>query len=136
MPAELYKFYKCGESPSLADLFYVLERILQAFDCVYIILDAIDESTPRADLLRVVQDVLTDPRFGKIQVLATSRDYIDIRESMKDISAPISMANPLLDEDIRLFVQARLRTHPKLRLWPASVRDEAVEALSTKAKGM
>ncbi|OIW22523.1 hypothetical protein CONLIGDRAFT_606829 [Coniochaeta ligniaria NRRL 30616] len=136
VPAKLYKLYKHGEGASLMDLLCVLEEILGAFDCVYIVLDAIDESMPRADLLKVLRDLITDPRFWKVRVLATSREYIDIEESMKGISAPISMRNPLLDEDIRLFVQAQLNTHPKLRLWQASVRDEALEALSTKAKGM
>lgn len=114
----------------------MLEEIVEAFDRVYVILDAIDESIPRMDLLKILRDLITDPRFSKIRVLATSREYIDIEESMKGISTPISMSNPLLDEDIRLFVQAQLRKHSKFRLWPTSVRDEALEALSTKAKGM
>jgi hypothetical protein len=136
VPAGLYKLYKRGEGPSLADLLCVLEEIVEAFDCVYIILDAIDESMPRVALLDVLRDLITDPRFSKIRVLATSREYIDIEESMKEISAPISMRNPLLDQDIRLFVQAQLNTHPKLRFWQPSVREEALRALSTKAKGM
>ncbi|KAK0706095.1 hypothetical protein B0T26DRAFT_725418 [Lasiosphaeria miniovina] len=136
MPANLYKLYRRGEGPSLSDLFYVLEEMMEAFDCVYVILDAIDESMPRTNLLKVLRDLITDPRFSKTRVLATSREYLDIEESMKGISTSISMRNPLLDEDIRLFVQAQLKTHPKLRLWPASVQDEALEALSAKAKGM
>lgn len=136
VPTSLYKLYKRGEELSLANLLNVLEAILHAFDCVYVILDAIDESIPRTDLLQVLQNLITDLRFSKIQTLATSREYIDIEEVMKGISVPISMRNPLLDEDIRLFVESQLRTHPKLKRWPASVRDQALEALSTKAKGM
>jgi hypothetical protein len=136
VPDKLYKLYKRGESPSLIDLLQVLDEITETFDHIYIILDAIDESTPRLDLLRILRDLITDPRFQKIYVIATSREYIDIEESMKDISSAISMSNPLLDQDIQLFVQAQLQSHPKLRLWPSSVRDMAMEALSTKAKGM
>jgi len=136
MPAKLYKLYKRGEGPSLTDLLSVVDEMVEVFDCVYIILDAIDESMPRTDLLKVLRDLITDPRFSKIRVLATSREYLDIEESMKGISTSISMRNPLLDEDIRLFIKAQLRIHPKLKLWPVSVQDEALEALSTKAKGM
>ncbi|KAH7009774.1 hypothetical protein EDB80DRAFT_610302, partial [Ilyonectria destructans] len=136
VPTSLYELYKRGEELSLANLLSVLEAILQEFDCVYAILDAIDESIPRTDLLQVLQNLITNSRFSKIRTLATSREYIDIEEVMKGISVPISMRNPLLDEDIRLFVDSQLRTHPKLKRWPASVRDEALEALSTKAKGM
>lgn len=136
VPAKLHQLFKDGEAPSLVDLLYLLEELVKSFDRVYIILDAIDESMPRTDLLKVLRDLITDQRFSKTRVLATSREYLDIEESMSGISTPISMSNPLLDEDIRLFVQAQLRTHPKLRLWPASAQDEALEALSTKAKGM
>ncbi|KAH8686369.1 hypothetical protein BGZ61DRAFT_454381 [Ilyonectria robusta] len=136
VPTSLYKLYKCGEELSLANLLSVLEAILQEFDCVYVILDAIDESIPRTGLLHVLQNLISDLRFSKIRTLATSREYIDIEEMMEGISVPISMRNPLLDEDIRLFVQSQLGTHPKLKRWPASVRDRALEALSTKAKGM
>ncbi|KAH6972969.1 hypothetical protein BKA56DRAFT_492630 [Ilyonectria sp. MPI-CAGE-AT-0026] len=136
VPTSLYKLYKRGEGLSLANLLSVLEAILQEFDCVYVILDAIDESTPRTDLLQVLQNLITDLRFSKIRTLATSREYIDIEEMMEGISVPISMRNPLLDEDIRLFVESQLGSHPKLKRWPASVRGQALEALSTKAKGM
>lgn len=136
VPAELYELYKRGEGLSLTDLLCVLHEIAETFESVYVVLDAIDESLPRVNLLKVLRDLITDPRFGKIRILATSREYLDIEESMEGISTPISMRNSLLDEDIRLFVQAQLNTHPKLRLWPTGVRDEALEALSTKAKGM
>src|SRR5207245_11314835 len=77
-------------------------------------LDAIDESMPRMDILKILRDLITDPRFPKIRVLATSREYPDIEESMKGISASISMMNPLLDEDIRLFVQLQDRKSTRL----------------------
>lgn len=136
MPTSLYRLYKRGEGLSLANLLSVLETILQEFDYVYVILDAIDESTPRTDLLQVLQNLIIDLRFSKICTLATSREYIDIEEMMEGISVPISMRNPLLDEDIRLFVGSQLGSHPKLKRWPASVRGQVLEALSKKAKGM
>lgn len=136
IPARLLKLHKRGESPSLVDLLYALEETIEAFDRVYVALDAIDESMPRRDLLKILRDLITDPRFSKIRVLATSREYIDIEESMTAISTSLSMSNPLLDADIRLYVQAQLGMQPKFKLWPIVVREEALEALSTKAKGM
>ncbi|KAH7126132.1 hypothetical protein EDB81DRAFT_730543 [Dactylonectria macrodidyma] len=136
VPTNLYKLHKHGEGASLANLLNVLESILQAFDCVYVILDAIDESLPRTHLLRVLRDLITDPKFSKIRILTTSREYVDIEEVMEEISVPISMRNPLLDEDIRLFIESQLRIHPKLKRWPATVRDKTLKVLSTKAKGM
>lgn len=136
VPACLYKLYKHGGQPSIGDLLDGLEAIVKSFDCVYIVLDALDESMPKDDLLGILRDLATDPRFLKIHVLATSRQYIEIERVMSEISVPVSMRNPLLDEDIRLFVRAQIRTNPKLKRWLAALQNEVLEALSTKAKGM
>ncbi|KAF2499968.1 hypothetical protein BU16DRAFT_522834 [Lophium mytilinum] len=136
IPAAIYNIVRKGEQPSVVDLLNALESVLDEFDMVYLFLDAIDESMPRKDLLKVLRDLSTDSRFEKIQLLATSRQYLDIEETMQDISVPVSMSNPLLDEDIRLYVRARVDTHPRLKGWSVQIRDEVVEALSNGAKGM
>jgi hypothetical protein len=79
---------------------------------------------------------VNDARFHKVQLLATSRRYIDIENNMQEISIPVSMSNPLVDEDIRLYVRAKVDTNPKLKRWPLHLKDEVVEALSNGAKGM
>lgn len=119
VPPHLHKLYKHGGEPSLVDLLRSLEAIVEAFDSIYLVLDAIDESTERAELFTVVRDLATDARFEKVHVIATSREYIDIEKVMYGISAPVSMRNPLLDEDIKLYIQSQLHTHPRLSLWPS-----------------
>jgi len=136
VPPCLHNLYKSGGEPSLVDLLRSLESISKEFGRVYIVVDAIDESMPRDDLLKVLRDLATDVRFQNIQVLATSRQYLDIEKAMLEISAPVSMRNPLLDADIRLFVKAQLRRHPKLKSWPTHLKDRVLEALSEGAKGM
>jgi hypothetical protein len=91
---------------------------------------------PRDDLLKVLWDLATDARFKMIQVLATSRQYLDIEKIMLEISEPISKRNPLLDKDIKLFIEAQLRDHPKLKCWPTNLQERVLEALSEGAKGM
>ncbi|GAB1310617.1 NACHT domain-containing protein [Madurella fahalii] len=136
VPESLHQLYRLGGEPSLSSLLDVLEELMEDFDKVYIFLDAVDESMPREDLLRVLRDFATDSRFDKLRILATSREYIDIETVMMDISAPISMRNPLLDQDIAIFVQSQLAKHPKLSRWPVETRTQAMEALAAKAKGM
>jgi hypothetical protein len=136
IPTYLYKLYKHGGEPSLEELLCALEAILDAFDNTYIVTDAIDESMPRDDLLRVLRDLATDSRFQKVQLLSTSRQYIDIEKVMQQISVSVSMCNPLLDEDIKLYVRSQLHSNPKFKHWPLHLREEVVEALSTGAKGM
>jgi hypothetical protein len=117
-------------------LLATLEKVLQAFDRVFLVVDAVDESLHRENLLRVLQDLVLGGQFENVRVLATSREYIDIEEVMRDISTPISMRNPLLDEDIVLYIRSKLDSHPKLRRWPEQTRYEVLRALATEANGM
>lgn len=136
VPPFLYNLYMHGGEPSLADLLHALEEIVGNFDRIHIVIDAVDESMPRHNLLGILRDLAIDVKFRNVHILATSRQYTDIEEAMSTISAIVSMRNPMLDEDIRLFVQAQLRTHPKLKHWPLHLKNEVLEALSTKAEGM
>ncbi|KAH7150299.1 hypothetical protein B0J13DRAFT_549886 [Dactylonectria estremocensis] len=136
VPLYVHQLYKRGGEPSLAELLRSLEEISEQFDGIYLVVDAIDESMERADLLAVLRDLVTDARFHNIHLTATSREYVDIEKMMDEISTPISMRNSLLDEDIRLYVKSRVQRHPRLSLWPSHLRAEVCDALSKKAKGM
>ena len=135
VPSSVYKMYKQGGEPSLVELLKALEDITDAFEIAYIVVDAIDESSPREDLLKVLRDLITDPRFKKIQLLASSREYIDIERVMEEISLSVSMANPSVEEDIRRYVHSTLQSNPKFRHWPQELLDEVEDTLSTGARG-
>ncbi|EXM04734.1 hypothetical protein NOF04DRAFT_18693 [Fusarium oxysporum II5] len=76
-----------------------------------------------------------DKRFEKIRILATSRQYFDIEQSLAQISTSISMSNPMVDADIRRFVHSRLRSSNRLKRWHARF-DEIEEVLAAMAQGM
>ena len=128
--------YKRGAEPSLGDLLEAVKDILGKFEITYIMVDAIDESNPREDLLKVFQDLVTDSRFEKVQLLASSRDYIDIERVMGEISVSVSMANPFVEEDIRLHVRVTLQSNRKFVRWPQDLLDEVEDTISRGAKGM
>lgn len=136
VPHCLNKLYEHGGEPSIAELLSALEEILKYFDGIYLLIDAIGESMPGDDLLKILRDLVPDHCFKKIQLLAISRQYIDIEIVMKPISTEISMMNPLLDEDIRQYVRSKLATNQKFERWPETLVEEVLEALSIKAKGM
>ncbi|KAK4231120.1 hypothetical protein QBC38DRAFT_258954 [Podospora fimiseda] len=136
VPNIVYDLYRRGNGPSLSQLLHAIEETVKPFSTVYIFVDALDESSTRGNLLKIIRDLATDFRFEQIKVLATSREYIDIEAVMSDISKSISMKNPVLDADIRLYVQAQLKRHHKLQRWPEHIKKDVLEALSTKAKGM
>ena len=122
--------------PDSTHLLAVLAAVLPSFDRVYVGIDALDESQPRARLLQLLERFTTEPRFAKIQLFATSREYEDIRRKMTKMAQPLSMSNPFVEADIRLYVAAKIAENPRFRCWPGDLRSEVEGALSTGAKGM
>lgn len=74
--------YKYGGEPSLVDLVKAFACLLERFETVYIFIDAIDESSPREDLLKALRDFVRDSRFKSLQIIASSREYLDIERMM------------------------------------------------------
>ncbi|KAK2026090.1 hypothetical protein LX32DRAFT_654970 [Colletotrichum zoysiae] len=136
VPERLWDLFQHGGQPSTESLLSVLEAALEPFEHVFITIDAIDESKPRDELLKVIRDLATDHRFDKIRLLTTSREYLDIEIVMKDISTEVSMRNEYLDADIRLYTESRLSNHEMVKNWPPELRIETLEALCAGAKGM
>lgn len=137
VPGSVLEIYQMGTQPSLLELFSWLESILHHFSRVYILVDALDESVaPRDDLLGVMRDLATDPRFRKIHIVASSRKYIDIEKAMSEFSTPLSMSNYLVDQDIRTYVRSKLYSNPRLQKWPRDVLAEVEDTLAKKAEGM
>jgi hypothetical protein len=136
IPEEIMNLYRKRHEPNLTSMLQGLSAVLREFDTVYVTIDAIDESLPRENTLTVLRHLATDSRFTKIQLLATSRQYIDIENEFADISVPVSMTNPLVKEDIRLYVRSELRSKRGFRGWPGDLLLETEQALAEGAKGM
>lgn len=130
------EIYKQGKEPNLEDLLDMLAYILTKYGTVYVVLDAIDESNPREELLKVLQILMTDLRFKSLQVIASSRNYFDIEKTMKTFSVSISMDSPFVEEDIRCRVRSILQSRPQFRRWPRELVDEVEETVTTDARGM
>lgn len=136
IPKALVQLHKHGRQPDLADLLIVLESLLQQFDSAYVILDAVDESKPREDLLRTIRDLATDARFSNLHCLVTSRRYVDIENVLDPISRALPMSNELIEDDIRRYVESTIRSGPKTKRWPVDLRSEVEGALVSGSKGM
>ncbi|KAG4283041.1 hypothetical protein FPRO06_09714 [Fusarium proliferatum] len=62
IPTELKRLHDHGCEPTIVDLGVVLEVILQRLDILYIVIDAVDESTPREELLSLIETMTVDKR--------------------------------------------------------------------------
>ena len=132
----LYDSYKTGTTPSRVLIEY-LRRLVERFQDVFIMLDALDES-PRDGLREHVLDALETMRKWGLQGLhlfVTSRDERDIHESFDpSTNQQVAMQNPGIDKDIADFISGRLDTGRSLQKW-RKYRDKIQETLARRAKG-
>lgn len=138
IPTSAHRSYQLGGEPSVGSLLDGVEDVLSnTFEGVYVLVDALDESTgPREDLLNTLRIIATEARFEKIKLLTTSREYVDIERSMKEHSVAGSMANQFVEEDIRIYVRSAFKSNPRLKRWPDDILDEVEIALTKGASGM
>lgn len=135
IPQEILDCFGKDEDPSVAVLIQALSTVLRNFRRVYLMLDALDETLERQNLLRLLNQ-LAEESFEKLGLLVSSRKEIDIETSLAPISTCMSLSNPYVDEDIRIYIKNQLRDHHKLRTWPKSLLDEISTALVKGAQGM
>ena len=136
VPTLAWKAYTRSREPDITLLLDVMHATLDFFDLVYVAIDALDESQSRQNLLSVLNVLVTDPRFWKIQLLATSREYSDIKLKMGRFSQSLSMSNCFVEADIRIYVAAKILAEAKFQRWPSDLRTDVEATLSTGAKGM
>ncbi|KAM7191236.1 hypothetical protein V8F20_009414 [Naviculisporaceae sp. PSN 640] len=135
VPEDAWTAFKSNRSePDAEECLHMLDEIITNFDRVYVGIDALDESQDRAKILSLLETLNT--RFPSIQLLATSRQYEDIKRQMVKISQELSMSNPYVDADIQVYVKEKLKHHDRFRNAPIALRCKVEEALTTGAKGM
>jgi SpoVK/Ycf46/Vps4 family AAA+-type ATPase len=122
---------------SLQDVLLVM---LSKVTEVSIVLDALDESSTRNDVLAWLRDVLEAKSFA-CRILVTARKEEDIESALRRWMRPEDVINIQKDdanEDIRSYVIHTVRNSMELERWhkvPA-VQDEIETELVTRADGM
>lgn len=121
-------------------LLNVLHKIIQEFPYCYIVLDALDESQNRNDIIDVLQDVI-NWKLENLHVLVTSRRERDIESSLQLLindQQIVCLQSSLVDEDIRTYVSQRLISDKSLQKWNTNpeIRKEIKEILIYGAHGM
>lgn len=135
IPVEVYQLYEDGVQPSIIQLRAAFLAVARIFPKVYLLIDALDESVDRHNLLEFLAKTVEDPQLEHIQILAMSRDELDMRLGLKDITIEISLSNPLVDNDIRLFLQQQLKT-AAFQTWSEDLCLKVEIALVKGANGM
>ncbi|KAK8008090.1 hypothetical protein PG991_010641 [Apiospora marii] len=132
----LFEAFQSDCEPSLDDLLNLLPSCLEGIDTLYIVVDALDESQPRDNLLRVLRALVADDeRMSKVSLVATSRQYVDIETAFAGTWTVLEMEWTDVEQDIWNFVSSSL-SEPIFRRWPQDLRYQMQDALTSRARGM
>jgi hypothetical protein len=139
VPAVLTKLYhSChgGAQPFVKSLCATLLDILEAFNDVFIILDALDECTERKDLLDWIKE-MTSWRKGKLHLLATSRSEEDISKPLRLLDPDhISIKQGLVTRDIERYINSILDGGDSFERWGDEIKANIKNKLLDSAGGM
>ena len=133
----LYSQCQNGQTePSIDKLEATLHALLKEQKRAFFVLDALDECQEREPLLRLIGELI-DGNSGNVNILATSRKEYDIEVALDPLACnQICIQNSLVDVDISLHVDERLRNDPKLKRFPQNIKDEIRTALVKGSLGM
>lgn len=142
---ELYQaHYESHSQPSLQELQGVFLAIVQQFNCVFLVLDALDECTldQRAQLCQFFAGIvdLSDMGHGLVKLFVASRKELDIERAFIRKSFPtMEVEAKKVDCDIELYVKAQIEQRLQdgsLTLNNVLLKDKIFTALTTNAGGM
>jgi hypothetical protein len=133
----LHDAYRSGP-PSALTLRDYLRQLIKKFDCVELLIDALDES-PRYDQRDSVLESIAALREGAptgLHLLVTSRNESDIRDALGTAVEEVKLKTAGIDDDIGKFVAQKLETDPILRRKWHGDREKIREALTQRAQGV
>ena len=138
--------YKNDSQPKYVELGGVFSTIIQQFNSVFIILDALDECTldQRKALCEFILGI-TKPTTGAsrgtagpqgiCKLFITSRKEPDLEQAFIQNSIPtIEIAAATVDEDIKDYVKAQIQQ--RLQDKSIGLKEKILTTLTTKAGGM
>jgi hypothetical protein len=133
--------HKLHHQISTSSLTSMLRDMLSTMDDIYIVLDALDESTTRESLLDWLITVLREIKSSSCRLLVTSRMEEDIRDVLLSYITPnnvVSCQKGNVEEDVRTYVKHRIKTDRKFERWKShpDLCAEIETNLMEKANGM
>src|ERR1700728_370925 len=128
--------YDGGSPPSVESLHATLLLILEAFDNVFIILDALDECAKRNDVLKWIKE-MTSWRKGKLHLLATSRPEEDIANRLRLLNpVNVYIEQDLITCDVKRYIDCILDDDVAFDRWNDQIKANIRRKLQESAGGM
>ena len=136
LPAVLAELFRSchdgGSQPTSKSLQDALFLILEAFDDVYIVLDALDECAERKDLSKWIMEMVSW-RKSKLHLLVTSRPEEDIAKQLRLLDPyHVSMEPDLVTSDVAKYIDSILEVEDR---WNDEVKAVIKTTLLENAEG-
>lgn len=144
IPEALQAIYAACEDgrrqASEQQILYALKHTLELLPAPFVVLDALDECSPRNGLFDILEQIQSWDSTS-LRLLMTSRKEMDIQEGLEELISDHSatcLESHLVDKDIRTYVHERLSTHKSFRRWQNDpvIQEEIETVLGRKARGM
>ena len=134
---DLYQSHQDGAKPAPdAALTQTFRDIVLTFHNVYIIFDALDESSNSEEVLEFIKTVQSW-EFARLHLLATSRQVAEIEETLNDlVTDKLCLHDSKVNSDILDFIDDQLANDKKLAKWPPDIRKQIQKRLLQEEDGM
>lgn len=138
----LFQSHRDGrDQPATKTLLGCLRTMMRVPRKIFLVLDALDESTTRVELLKWIKDVISTHELDHVRLIATGRPEAEFQ---REIPLLIGKDNCLLldkdaiNTDIRSYVMARLEQSPEFAKWASfpSVLEQIRNEIGSKPDGM
>lgn len=126
--------------PTVDALLKILQKMIQQFLQVFIVIDALDECAERRSLMGTLETI-AGWRLNNLHLLFTSRREWEMERSLEEIvdcQNRIGLQSNVVDADIQQYIRQRLSDDKSLHKWAKdiAIRQEIETALMKKARGM
>ncbi|KAI9659378.1 MAG: hypothetical protein M1821_001636 [Bathelium mastoideum] len=125
--------YRRRNPPAIQEL---EERILNhsaEVEYLYIFIDAVNESSSSNNLIASLSRIT---RAENVRILVTSTPDVDAQEMQHDQMSVVDMQRQWIENDIELFVMAKIQESPHLGSLSEAIKLEIKETVIGKADGM
>ncbi len=127
------------QQPTTAALQDVIVKMLTIQKRVYIVLDALDESMTRGELISWIRDMASSPELGHVQLLCTGRPESEFLRDLPLLVGEqncISLDKEAVNADIRSYVEAQLSQRRDFQSLSPQLLEEIRTKVGDGADGM
>lgn len=108
---------------------------------IFLVLDALDESTTRVELLKWMKDVISTPELDHVRLIATGRPEAEFQHEIPHLIGKdncLLLDKDAINADIHSYVMARFKRSPEFAKWVSfpSVLKHICKEIGGKPDGM